>query len=52
MCKEILRTMDAEALYVSAALILFFSYFLYVLIDTMRKPKGEMEHLEQLPLDD
>lgn len=52
MYKDILRTMDAEALRAALTLAVFFVFFLMVVLDAWRKSNSEIKHLEDLPLDD
>ncbi len=52
MYKDILRTMDAEALRAAFTLAIFFAFFVMVILEAWRKSNSEVKHLEDLPLDD
>ena len=44
--------MEPEALYVSAALLIFFGYFCYVLWSAWKSPKDYLDAHRNLPLED
>jgi cbb3-type cytochrome oxidase subunit 3 len=52
MYKDILRTMDAEAIRAAFTLAVFFVFFLLVVLEAWRKSNKEIKHMEDLPLDD
>lgn len=52
MLNTLLNDMTGAAFYVQAALLLFFSVFISVLVREALRPKGEVQRMADLPLRD
>lgn len=51
MYKEVLRSIDAIAIYPVISFIIFFCFFTFLLYQVWRSDKNLMMHLSVLPLD-